>query len=68
MLIVNNAHNDAEEDDPPQAPGTVRMSYECNNNKHDVTPGRRLELRTSMSRREIVSTLKANGFQCGRLG
>ena len=44
----NNANNDLEEDEPPQAPAPVRMSDEYNNN-NDVTPGRFLEENISTS-------------------
>ena len=45
----------------------MRMShhqhlYEINNNEDDVTPGRYLEARINLSRREAVNSLKADGM------
>ena len=58
----NNTHNDEEEDDPSPASALVRMSDEINNNKHDATPGRCLEARINLSRREVVRILSVDSM------
>ena len=58
----NSAHNDEEDDEPPQTSRPVRILDEGINNKHDVTPGRCLEARISTSQREGVNMLKVDGM------
>ena len=59
----NNAQDDEEEDEPPQAPTPVRTPDErVNNKKYDTTPGRCLEARMNVSRREAVNMLKVYGM------